>query len=111
MSPSKLNFPSQQLLVNYGRSPQDLIEAVVEANRTRKGFVADEVLQMAWDRAYAGKPKPVVGMYRLTMTPLRRNSFARRVFVPRKHMIERRISMRLSVSMIQFHIREDLDSE
>lgn len=44
MSPSKLNFPSQQLLVNYGRSPQDLIEAVVEANRTRKGFVADEVL-------------------------------------------------------------------
>ena len=111
MLPSILNFPSQQLLVNYGRSPQDLIEAVVEANRTRKGFVADEVLQMVWDRAYADKPKPVVGMYRLTMTPSRRNSFARRVFVPRKHMIERRISMRLSVSMIQFPIREDLDSE
>ena len=43
------------------------IKAIVEANRTRKDFVADEVLQMVWDRVYEGKPKPVVGVYRLTM--------------------------------------------
>ncbi len=49
-----------------GRS-QNLIEAIVDANRTRKDFVADEVLQMVWDRVYEGKPKPVVGVYRLTM--------------------------------------------
>ena len=47
--------------------PQNLIEAIVEANRTRKDFVAEEVLQMVWDRVYGGKPKPVVGVYRLTM--------------------------------------------
>ena len=39
----------------------------MEANRTRKDFVADEVLQMVWDRVYEGKEKPVVGVYRLTM--------------------------------------------
>ena len=43
--------------------PQNLIEA----NRTCKDFVANEVLQMVWDRVYEGKPKPVVGVYRLTM--------------------------------------------
>ena len=47
--------------------PQNLIEAIVEANRTRKDFVSDEVLQMVWDRVYEGKPNPVAGVYRLTM--------------------------------------------
>ena len=47
--------------------PRNLIEAIVEANRTRKDFVADEVLQMVWDKVYDGKAKPVVGVYRLTM--------------------------------------------
>ena len=47
--------------------PQNLIEAIVDANRTSKDFVADEVLQMVWYRVYAGNPKPVVGVYRLTM--------------------------------------------
>lgn len=48
---------------------KNLTEAIVDANRTRKDYIADEVLRMVWDKVYEGKKKSVVGVYRLTMKP------------------------------------------
>ena len=58
---------TKQLLANYDTVPQNLIEAIVESNRTRKDFIASEIEELVDEAKASGKDKPVVGVYRLTM--------------------------------------------
>ena len=55
---------TRQLLANYSNVPNKIIRAVVEANQTRKGFVAGRILAKA---GYPANRHPVIGVYRLTM--------------------------------------------
>lgn len=58
---------TKQLLANYQDVPQNLIRAIVDANTTRKDFIAEEIVKKTFDSSDKCRSKPVIGIYRLVM--------------------------------------------
>ena len=83
---------TKQLLANYGDMPQEIIGAIVRANRTRKDFIAEEIISAVESTTCAGK-SPVVGIYRLVMKSGSDNFRASSVQGIMRRLVEKGISI------------------
>ena len=107
---------TKQLLANYKDVPQNLIQAIVDSNHTRKDFVADEVLKHVAELASSDMTSPLVGVYRLTMKSGSDNFRASSIQGIMKRLKARGMLMRVyepTLDAKDFHgseVTHDLDS-